>query len=136
MGKFYVFCALITLSFIGCEKFKIGRHVNSIAILNNTDSTVVFVLGYEYPAITMPETHDWRIVAPGERANYSISYKESWKDKINSLPADTLLLFVINIDTFNKYGYDNVRATNNVKDIKKIAAGDLASDKGGVIPYP
>lgn len=118
-----------------CEKSPFLRKNYLLLLTNNSPDTTVFVLGYEYPDLTLPQ-EDSHLCVLGPKKSIDISSKVKWRDKIESLPSDTLLLFAIDVDTYNTYGYDKIRMTKNFIAFKKISVKDLQNDAGGEIFYP
>ena len=127
--------ALIVISLVSCEKFSLVSRKYGLNVKNVSNETLVLILGYEYPNIILPITPTNLLrLPPNEHVRIESNVK--WKERINNLPADTLLLFAINVDTFDKYGYDVIRNTGNYICFKKIASSDLQYDTGGEITYP
>ncbi len=128
---------VVTFFLSSCGKFIPVDHAWGLTVTNKSKDTFVMVPGFEYPNMTLPDpSAGWGtpVLYPGK--GIRLESKVPWRERINDLPTDTLLLFIIDIDTFHKYGYETVRSTNNVKGFKKVAAGDLSSDAGGEIFIP
>lgn len=126
---------VLCFSLSSCEKSPFLEHNYLLKLTNKSSDTVVFELAYEYPDLTFAdENSQLCVLAP--KATAKLWSEVKWKDKIESLPSDTLILFAIDVDTYNTYGYDKIRMTKNFIAFKKISVNDLQYDAGGEISYP
>lgn len=125
----------VCIGLASCEKLPFLERSYFLKLSNKSPDTLAFALGYEYPDISLAEKNsELCVLAPD--AFIDMSSEVKWKDRIESLPLDTLLLFAINVDTYQINGYDKVRRTKNFVTFKKISVKDLQNDAGGEIFYP
>lgn len=125
----------VCIGLASCEKFSFLERNYFLKLTNKSPDTLAFALGYEYPNITLAENNNQLcVLAPN--AFIDMSSEVKWKERIESLPMDTLLLFAIDVDTYRFYVYDKIRIKNNFAAFKKISVSDLQNDAGGEISYP
>ena len=117
---------LTTMLLTGCELFMEKWYY--IYIKNNSNKTLFVTAGQElykmkpYPDTLLPYKKPGNeIISPNNRNNLISSHK--WEDVISSLPSDTLSIYILDADTVNICGWEEV-----AKDYKVLKRYDFSVD--------
>ena len=78
----------------------------SLSIINNSNETIYWIRLYN-DKFEKPENWDHDIILPTSNT-YLIQPKPSWDDLIKSIEDGKLRIYIVNKDSVDKYGWDNV----------------------------
>ena len=92
--------AVLAIGYLGarCDPPPGAEVRNRIFVQNNTNEAIAFMLSNIYPDTIMPDNYS---EIHGVPANYFVPFDSEmeWKDLFESLPNDTLSIFIFDGDT-------------------------------------
>lgn len=125
IGLVFLFCYGAS-----CDNYGIYR----IWVENKTNKGITFLVSKYYPDVTIPdEESNLRGVQPNERTPYDIHEKIS--EFFESLPADTLSIFIFSNDAFAAYTWQEIRAGYKILRRYDLSRQDI-ENMGRTITYP
>mgnify|MGYP001577138897 CR=1 FL=1 len=104
-----------------CGKDKDIGFDDRLTFKNNSADSIYYYWNFNHPDTTV-KGGSGTVVAPGESKKYSIP--GNWEDRINSISSKTLIVFIISVDTLNKYSFEKIAADYNI-----LRRHDLTVDK-------
>ena len=128
------------LALLGCEDFAMDYDYNRIEIRNNSHSLIGIYIADGIDNILYPDT---LLPISNKYVNYDISkilspritLPKNQKSFFDSLPKDTLSIFIFSTNTLNKYSWEEVR-----RDYKILKRYDLSYEDCKLlkfrVPYP
>jgi hypothetical protein len=136
------FKILLTLMIIfsnnSCENIMEGKY--AITFQNHSTKNVMIVEGMNrrgfeyYPDTTLPANKPLlQQIAPNEHGDILSSNK--WADVMNSIPSDTLSIYVFDPDTINAYDWSIIKSDYKVLKRYDLSVHDLEETKW-VVNYP
>ncbi|MEQ9262420.1 MAG: hypothetical protein RLP14_04580 [Owenweeksia sp.] len=139
MKQIIALLILFTLSSASCDKSIVDK-TYSIKFYNNTqeDLRLIFGLpkyGQVYPDTVLSSNMPFLINARAGKRRFLDSdkkYEEVFRD---DLPADTLSIYVFDIDTINQYPWDTIAKYNLVEERLDFSLSDLIN-RNYEIQYP
>lgn len=120
---------LLIFSSVSCDK--LVDHAYIIEIDNNSNDTVWCYASYYYPDTSLAVNKPLlQMVTP--KSYTKLASKKEWKDV---LPKDTILIYILNKDTVDKYSWDKIRSDYNILKRYDLSIKDLEKQSWTVI-YP
>ena len=95
---------ILMLMITSCMRDRVDNR--SLSIINNSNETIYWIRLYN-DKFEKPENWDSDIILPTSNT-YLIQPKPSWDDLIKSIEDGKLRIYIVNKDSVNKYGWDNV----------------------------
>ena len=119
---------LITFSNHSCENIMAGKYF--ITFQNHSTKSVMIVEGLNvrgfeyYPDTSLPANKPFlQQIAPNGQGKILNSFE--WADVINSLPSDTLSIYVFDEDTINSYDWSIIKSDYKVLNRFDLSVQDL-----------
>ena len=99
---------ILMLMITSCMRDRVDNR--SLSIINNSNETIYWIRLYN-DKFEKPENWDSDIILPTSNT-YLIQPKPSWDDLIKSIEDGKLRIYIVNKDSVDKYGWDNVYKKN------------------------
>ena len=99
---------ILMLMITSCMRDRVDNR--SLSIINNSNETIYWIRLYN-DKFEKPENWDHDIILPTSNT-YLIQPKPSWDDLIKSIEDGKLRIYIVNKDSVDKYGWDNVYKKN------------------------
>lgn len=138
MKNYILLLMVFLLSCAGsCNKNPFTRNGIALRIENKSDEEMRFFLSKIYPdtSILSVIPGGIRMLPAREYGWYEFRSSSFFSDYMNSLPKDTLSIFVFSHDTLLKYGWDDLRLNYRIKRRYDLSLDDMERLKY-IIPYP
>jgi hypothetical protein len=108
----------------------------SIWIQNNTHFPVYYLLEQDYPDTLLPSSNTQLQIIQSGRKEKLTGSNHKWEDSFKEyFPNDTLIIFLLNADTINKYSWNVIQEKNKIIKWKVYSLEDLESNNW-TITYP
>jgi len=125
------FIIVLMLTISSCMRDKVDNR--SLSIINNSYETIYWIRLYN-DKFEKPENWDSDIILPTSNT-YLIQPKPSWDDLIKSIEDGKLRIYIVNKDSVNKYGWDNIYK-KNIFSKKFLIDMQYLEDNKWTIVYP
>lgn len=120
-------CLLLSNS---CKDDKFNGYDNRLSIRNNSIESIYFGPAYSYPdtslygqgVVPTSSTITYQVKA-GETAKLSINC--CWEDLIEDLSSDTLMIFIYDTDTLDRFPWEEVQSDYKILQRYDLSLGDL-----------
>jgi len=130
-----IFLALM-LSLCNCNPPPGAELRYPLWIINNESDNRIFTISFNYPDTLLP--HDSKELVSGrlplgERISYDIG--EPWNKRLAKTQGGKVSVFILDLDTFNRYSRETMRVENKILKRYDLNAQDL-EDINYTIIYP
>lgn len=114
------------LCFSACkDDVLLADSVLPIWVNNKSNMPVNFIYSRTYPDTTIPaDRNKLRYADPGKKVNFELP-DDSYDKLFQTLPADTLSIFIISSDTLVKYGWDRIKSEYRILKRYDVSRHDL-----------
>lgn len=134
MKKYSIlFICFIVIICCGCEKL-IPDRMFSIWTKNNTNQTIYSEISSRYPDTTLGDYSEISFIKSGKQLSTDSS--DPWEERFSTIfQKDTLIIFFINADTLNIYGWETIKHDFKIIERREYSKDDLIKSNW-VINYP
>ena len=130
---FYTICFMLFLT--SCEIFLDVKYV--LCIENKGDSNVCFLLNYNYPDTSLPQSKKYLRTLPVDRWERLATSDKKWKKSFSKrFPSDTLHIFFFDPDTIKAYDWKTIVSDYKVMESRMYSRQDLEDFGWDTIIYP
>ena len=133
--KLLICFAWITIfSASSCEKNPFVERVYSIKVQNNSNSSINFLVSYNYPDTIIPDQYN--SVSSIRAKDYTpLDSKQEWSTEFAKTKAGKLSFFFFNPDTITNYGWEKVRSDYKILKRKEVTLQDVQNNQW-TVTYP
>jgi hypothetical protein len=106
----------------------------TIKVVNNSNQYIGMFDSRTYPDTSLPINRPYNSAAKPRDYGY-IESATKWENIFNQLPKDTLSIYIFNMDTLKRVGWDSIRTGHKILKRYDLSLQDLKSGNW-TITYP